>query len=54
METKGMAAQPGNRCRHTSKNDTEIIASSALGLFGALLFVGVPLLMALLKQWGCW
>ena len=49
-----MAAQPANRAAKRRDNDTEIIASSALGLFGALLFVGVPLLMALLKQWGCW
>ena len=37
------------------RSDGAIIARDvALGAFGALLIVGIPFVMALMKQWGWW
>lgn len=56
MKGNRKAAQPGNRSRQTSPaSDVAIIASDVmLGILAACLCVGVPFVMALLKQWGVW
>ena len=55
MTGNGKAAQPGNRSRQTSLlGDSVIITPTVTGIFGALVCVGVPFVMALLKCWGCW
>ena len=38
-----------------SGRDTQIIASDVfLGVAGALVMIGVPFILAVLKQWGWW
>ena len=57
--TKTKAARnSGNYSRAnvpSMRSDGAIIARDvALGAFGALLIVGIPFVMALMKQWGWW
>ena len=56
MTGNSKAAQPANQRRQTSPaSDVAIIASDVmLGILAAFVCVGVPFVMALLKQWGVW
>jgi len=58
MSTRNKAARnSGNysRANVLSVLDTQIIASDVfLGVAGALVMIGVPFILAVLKQWGWW
>ena len=58
MNNKKAERGSGNCSRSnvpSMRSDGAIIARDvALAAFGALLIVGVPFVMAVLKQWGCW
>ena len=56
MATKKAARSRCSNSRAiTSLEDAHILAHDVLlGAFGALVMVGVPLIMAILKQWGWW
>ena len=44
-----------SRANVHSVRDTQIIASDVLlAVAGVALIVGIPFIMAVLKQWGCW
>ena len=43
------------RARVSTTADTRILAKdAALGILGAVIILGVPFVMAVLKQWGWW
>ena len=56
--TRNKAAR--SSCSYSRANvhsvlDTQIIASDVLlAVAGVALIVGIPFIMAVLKQWGCW
>lgn len=57
--TKTKAERGSGNCSRSNvpsmRSDGAIIARDvALGAFGALLIVGIPFVMALMKQWGWW
>ena len=58
MSTRNRAAR--SSCSYSRANvlsvlDTQIIASDVLlAVAGVDLIVGIPFIMAVLKQWGCW
>lgn len=56
--TKTKAARNSGNCSRANVpqrfTDTAILQDIALGVFGALLMLGVPFVMALLKQLGAW
>lgn len=58
MQQKRVERDSGNYQRSnvpSMRSDGAIIARDvALGAFGALLIVGIPFVMALMKQWGWW
>ena len=56
---KTKAERGSGNCQRSNvpsmRSDGAIIARDvALGAFGALLIVGIPFVMALMKQWGWW
>lgn len=57
MQRKRVERDSGNYSRSVvpSVLDTQIIASDVLiAVAGVALIVGIPFVMAVLKQWGCW
>ena len=57
MQRKRVERDSGNYSRSVvpSVLDTQIIASDVLiAVAGVALIVGIPFIMAVLKQWGCW
>ena len=57
MRTNRAALHRGNDNSASvhSVRDTQIIASDVLlAVAGVALTVGIPFIMAVLKQWGCW
>ena len=57
MQRKRVERDSGNYSRSVvhSVGDIRIIASDVLlAVAGVALIVGVPFVMAVLKQWGCW
>lgn len=57
MQRKRVERDSGNYSRSVvhSVGDIRIIASDVfLGVAGAVVMVGIPLIMALLKSWGWW
>lgn len=57
MKKNKAARNSGNYSRANvhSGRDTQIIASDVLlAVAGVALIVGIPFIMAVLKQWGCW
>lgn len=57
MRTKKAALHRGNDNSASvhSYGDTRIIASDVLlAVSGVVVFVGIPFVMAVLKQWGWW
>ena len=57
MARKKVERDSGNYSRSVvhSVGDNKIIASDVLlGVAGALVMIGVPFILAVLKQWGWW
>lgn len=57
MQRKRVERDSGNYSRSVvhSVGDIRIIASDVLvAVAGVALIVGIPFIMAVLKQWGCW
>ena len=57
MQRKRVERDSGNYSRSVvhSVGDNKIIASDVLlGVAGALVMIGVPFILAVLKQWGWW
>ena len=57
MARKKVERDSGNYSRSVvhSERDMQIIASDVfLGVAGALVMIGVPFILAVLKQWGWW
>ena len=57
MQRKRVERESGNYSRSVVHSvwDIRIIASDVLiAVAGVVLIVGIPFVMAVLKQWGCW